>query len=424
MTRVVAASMKQFPRFFFFSVISLQVVLSGGFQLNEHGARGVGMGGAYVARPFDVSAIFINPAGLSYLKEFQFYGGTTIIAPSSRFRGHFPDNPVSEVKMKQNLFFPSNAYFSYTTAEGFSVGVGFFNMYGLGTEWPDGWAGRALSEKVDLKTYFINPSLSVRLGEMFSVGVGFSYIPATALIVRSIKTGFSDSTGAPIEPRISLEGSGNGYGWNVGILAMPTDDLSVGFSYRSTSKLDFDGNATFQRVPSSLRTTFPDGPGKTSIETPATFFLGAAYNIMENLTIEADYQFVGWSTFDQLKFNLANGINGQTEVAANRNYQNTYLLRFGVEYRMEELILRGGYIFDKTPVPDGYVEPSLPDANRHDFTGGVGYKFSANLSIDASYMFVRFAQRTESQSIPEFGFNGTYNSFAHLFSVSFAYAFE
>ena len=203
-----------------------------------------------------------------------------------------------------------------------------------------------------------------------------------------------------------------------------TDELSVGFSYRSSSKLEFNGNAEFQKVPASLKSTFPDGPGRTSITTPATFFVGAACKVLQNLSIEADYQFVGWSSFDQLKFDLDNGINGQKEVAASRNYENTYLLRFGFEYLMGELTFRGGYIFDRSPVPDGYVEPSLPDANRHDFTVGLGYRISEQLTIDASYMFVRFAQRTESQSIPEFNFNGTYNSFAHLFSVSVGYALE
>ncbi|MBI4428537.1 MAG: outer membrane protein transport protein [Ignavibacteriales bacterium] len=416
--------MKLLPKFALVLGSSTQFVVSGGFQLNEHGARGIGMGGAYVARPFDGSAIFINPAGLSLLKGFQLYGGTTIISPSSRFRGHYPDNPVQAAEMKQNLFFPSHAYVTYSTEGLISAGIGFFNMYGLGSEWPEGWAGRALSEKVDLKTYFINPSLSVRVGETFSIGAGFSYIPASALIIRSIRTGFSDSTGAPVEPRITLDGSGSGFGWNIGILAIPTDELSVGFSYRSTAKLEFDGNATFEKVPPSLKTTFPDGPGRTSIKTPATFFFGAAYKVLQNLSVEADYQFVGWSTFDQLKFDLDNGINGQKEVTASRNYQDTYLLRFGIEYQMQELALRGGYILDKNPVPDGYVEPSLPDADRQDFTLGLSYQLSANLRFDASYMFVRFAQRTESRSIPEFSFNGTYNSSAHLLSVSVAYAFE
>lgn len=402
-----------------------EIVFAGGFQLNEHGARGISLGGAYVARPFDGSAIFINAAGLSYLKGLQFYGGTTVIAPSSRFRGQIPDNPVPEVKMKPNLFFPSNAYLSYTMENGIAFGIGFFNMYGLGTEWPENWAGRALSEKVDLKTYFINPTISVRLGEKVALGAGFTYIPASASIVRTIKTSFSDSTGTAVEPRITLDGTGSGTAWNVGALVMVTDDLNIGFSYRSKSELKFDGNATFSKVPQSLRAAFPDGPGKTSIMTPATAFVGVSYKIMESLSFEADYQYVGWSSFDKLSFNLDNGINGQKEVSSSRNYENTYLLRFGLEYQATNFwALRCGYIFDKTPVPDRYVEPSLPDANRHDFTIGIGYKISDQFSIDASYMFVRFAQRTESNSIPEFSFNGTYNSTAHLFSLNIAYAIE
>ncbi len=44
---------------------------AGGFQLNEHGARGVERGGVCVARPFDVSAIFINPAFLTNIFKLK-----------------------------------------------------------------------------------------------------------------------------------------------------------------------------------------------------------------------------------------------------------------------------------------------------------------------------------------------------------------
>ena len=53
----------------------------GGFQLNEHGARAMAQAGAFAARANDPSAIFFNPAGLSYLRGAHVMAGVTLIAP-------------------------------------------------------------------------------------------------------------------------------------------------------------------------------------------------------------------------------------------------------------------------------------------------------------------------------------------------------
>ena len=50
------------------SLIFTNQVYTGGFQINEHGAKAMGMGGAFTAQASDPSAIFFNPAGLGFQK--------------------------------------------------------------------------------------------------------------------------------------------------------------------------------------------------------------------------------------------------------------------------------------------------------------------------------------------------------------------
>ena len=402
-------------------IVAASVASGSGFQLNEHGARGIGMGGAYVARPFDGSSIFVNPAGLPFLNGIEFYGGATAIMPSVRFRGAHPDNPVPETRMKNQLFLPPHSYLTYSEGS-YGFGVGVYTMFGLGTDWPEGWAGRAISEKAELVSFTINPSVGIRVTDFLSVGAGFSYIPASVEITRTVKTPFSFETGEPVEPRARITASGSGIGWNAGVLLMVSDNLSFGLSYRSKSKISFKGDAKFERVPSSLQSSFSDGPMKTTIVAPANIYAGLAYKPLADISVGVDFQYTTWSTFDTLIVELEKPLNGQSTIKSTRAYRNVFLLRAGVEYQVsDQLALRAGYIFDKNPVKDGYLEPSLPDADRHDITVGFGYSLSENLHIDASYMFVISLQRSETRSIPEFSFNGTYNSIAHLASVSVRY---
>ena len=55
-------------------------ILAGGFQINEHGAKAMGMGGAFTAVANDASAIYWNPAGLTQLSGTQLMLGTTLIS--------------------------------------------------------------------------------------------------------------------------------------------------------------------------------------------------------------------------------------------------------------------------------------------------------------------------------------------------------
>ncbi|HWP82054.1 MAG TPA: OmpP1/FadL family transporter [Bacteroidota bacterium] len=393
-----------------------------GFQLNEHSARGIGMGGAYVARPFDGSAMFVNPAGLAFVNGLEFYGGATAIAPEVRFRGRYPENPVSEVRMNSQLFLPPHAYLSYRITEEIAVGLGAFTIFGLGTDWPKGWAGRAIAEKAELSTLNLSATAAAQVTDFLAVGVGFNYIPGSVEITRTAKTPFSDPNGNPVEPRAKVSATGSGMGWSAGVLLKISEELTLAASYRSNVTMKFKGEATFEEVPASLKSSFPDGPVKTDLKGPANAIIGLAYAIDEGLTVETDFQYTTWSAFDTLIVEFEKPINGETRIRSTREYHNAFLLRLGIEYEMSDVwTLRAGYIFDKNPIKDGYLEPSLPDTDRHDLTLGVGYKVSEVLSIDASYMFVLALQRTETQSIAEYSFNGTYNSVAHLASLSIRY---
>ncbi|MDX1700318.1 MAG: hypothetical protein R3250_06850, partial [Melioribacteraceae bacterium] len=63
------------------------------------------------------------------------------------------------------------------------------------------------------------------------------------------------------------------------------------------------------------------------------------------------------------------------------------------------------------------------------FSGGISYKLNRRLSIEASYLFLRFDERKIDNSIIDYSglegglspLNGVYNSTAHLLSISFSY---
>jgi len=62
-----------------------------------------------------------------------------------------------------------------------------------------------------------------------------------------------------------------------------------------------------------------------------------------------------------------------TEYVMPLNYKDQFQLSLGAEYFVnEDWIVRGGYSFDQSAVPDETVKPFLPDyGSRHGLNAGV-----------------------------------------------------
>lgn len=407
---------------------------AGGYQINEHGARATGMGGAFVAQASDGSAIYFNPAGLAFQSGFKVLLGTTIIMPSSKFVGR------TSTDMVKQTFTPVNAYATYSFDNGLSVGVGVFNPYGLGTEWPVDWDGRQMSVKTDLQTWYINPTVAYKFSDQFSIGVGVSYVSGSVKLKQRVTTlaSLPPAPPAPPDGTVNLDGTGTGFNWNVGLLYKPTPDLSIGVSYRALTKIDFSGTAAFTDM-KALAALFPGGTGKTTLPFPSDLFAGIAYNINKDFTVEADFQYVGWKAYDQLKLDIPLGPTFppiittplQAPSTLVKNWDDGYLIRAGGEYRFDKLAVRAGVIYDKTPQPDAVVEPMLPDANRIEVTVGLGYWLTKNLSVHATYQMISFSDRNGTivsktafyPTIPATIINGTYSNSANLISLNLGYDF-
>ncbi len=376
---------------------------AGGFQLNEHGAKAMAQAGAFAARASDASAMYFNPAGLGFQKGRSVYLGATLIIPEVSFFGPVQNNSNEETKMVDQKFTPINLYGTYEISDQLHFGIGVNNPYGLGTEWPDDWAGKFISTKIDLKSFFISPTLAYKVNDQLSVGAGYSYVTGDVTIKRVV----SD----PFDPHanVAIDLSATGGGFSAGAMYKYSKELSAGASYRSSVKLNATGTANFDPA----RSTYPAGDASASIELPATAFVGVAYMPMPNLEVEGDYQFIGWSSYKELAVTFA---KDNSVSVSPKKYRDTYILRLGAEYTMNEFQFRGGVLLDRSPVTGKYVEPLLPDANRTGWTLGLGYKITESINVDVAYMFLKFDQRKATNTAVNF--DGTYNAVANLFGLN------
>jgi long-chain fatty acid transport protein len=330
----------------------------------------------------------------------------------------------SETQKDLNFFIP-NMYYTYTSkSRGIAFGLGVFAPFGLGQEYqnPNTSIFRNQVTKVEIQTIVINPTIAFDINEAVSVGFGVDYLWGN---VEYKTTPVLAVSPVLVQFKTKLEGDGDAWGYNGGILLKPTKNLKVGANFRSGYKLeiknaDFTANDNTFPVPLPMGTTSASG----TLKLPPTAAFGVAYTY-ERFTIEADLDWTFWSSFQELK--ITNASVPQYNVVRAQNWRDVCAFRLGLEYRVTDPIaLRAGYSYDPTPVPAETLSPLLPDADRNYYTLGAGFKFG-NWTIDVSGIYIDKKDRNVSNIRVEngqpAGQNGTWKGDAWLAGLDIAYRF-
>lgn len=390
---------------------------AGGFSIYEASVRVNGMLGAFSAYANHVSTIYYNPAGLSNLEGVQFSTGATLITPRSTFRNLTSLAPAGQkTDMEKQEFWVPSFFGSYQITDGLTFGFGVYAPFGLGTKWPENWVGRGAAIETEIQTLFANPALAYTLPDF---GIGKVQIGAGLQVafLGDVKLSRAIRTFSP-EGDFAMEGELNEptFGFNAGLLLQPVEMIRLGFTYRSEVSTEFEGEAVFNRLGTDLGFP-PTAQGGTTLDLPASWVAALNIKPISDLTLEVDYVWWGWSSYDELviKFDQNIPALGGNRIVSTRNYEDTWQLRFGAEYTgipLDGLTVRGGIGYDKNPIKERFVDPTLPDADRWLFSGGLTYSIADYLDVDASYIFIRAKQRRVENSIS--GIDGVYNTYANL----------
>lgn len=397
---------------------------AGGYRVAAQGQRALAMGHAGVGVVNSAETAFFNPSGLVYLEDkLTVSAGVTGVFSNvkwqNRSTGQFAET-------QQDPGTPFYFHAAYKVNEWLSLGLSVSTPYGSTVEWERNWPGSHLVNDIDLSAIYIQPLVSLKLSEHFSIGGGPIFVTGNVNFNRNANRTLTDEQGN--RSNITIDDSGvTNTGWSASFMFTPVEELRIGFNYRSEILLNAEGGeATFSNFPNSTLTPQNGTTGfDATLPLPAELTMGFAYQLNEKWLFAFDYQRAFWDVYNSLDIDFADP-NVATSVNP-RNYKNASIYRMGAQYQAtDNLQLRVGYYFDESPVQAGFFAPETPRNDANGYTAGLSFQVSEKFAIDASFLYVRFQEVDASydsyvengQAVP---FSGTYKSNAFLPGLGVTY---
>ncbi|WP_439880658.1 OmpP1/FadL family transporter [Pontibacter sp. MBLB2868] len=394
--------------------------MAGGYQVNLASQRQIGMGHTGTGIQTGTSSIFFNPGAMSYMRENGITVGASAINSRIAYRALEPTTTTAEAD--NGIGTPFQVYAVYGINEKLKVGLGIYTPFGSGVKWGDEWNGRFGLSEIDLKAIYFQPTLSYQITDKIGIGAGLVVATGGVNLQRVLPVQNSEGN----EGRIELDGGAKtAFGFNAGIYFQPTEKLSIGVDYRSKVDIEVeDGSVTFSNIPAAAKSNFPDGTKfSAALPMPATLTVGVGYRPNDKLTLAVDVSRIGWSAYEKLRFDFSQPVAGNTVSESSRNYEDAMIYRIGGEYMATEaLAVRAGFYYDQTPVQDGYLTPETPDSDSRGLSAGLGYSVSDHFSVDASFLYVNKAKRTDTADKSN-GVPGTFKSIAYIPGVGLNFKF-
>jgi len=371
------------------SAITSSVVMAGGYKIPEQSLNSMALGAAYVAHTMGADTAYYNPANMSFMDADKNYleGAITLAhLPSNKYSLQFPYSGESE---DENLVIPTMHYVApmIEGMEEFRWGVSLVVPGGLTKRWETPFQ-KASAEEFTLKIIELNPSMSYKVSEDFSVGAGVRVIYSEGIVKSNSRAANAIDPRTPSTAR-DMNGDTVEFGYNLALTYKPTSDIILAATYRSNIDMKEEGTATIGVDPYGI---LYDGDANVEIPLPAALNLAISKTWNNQLTLEFNYERTFWSKYETLDFDYPGygGWNVPPAFSAPipKNWDDTDTFRVGATIKMDNKITAMvGFALDETPAPESTIGFELPDSDAKIFSMGFRYQQTEDISWGAAFLY-------------------------------------
>ncbi|WP_455598610.1 OmpP1/FadL family transporter [Cloacibacillus sp.] len=347
-----------------------------GFGVYEWSAAGTAMGDNYMFGENDPAVLAYNPAQITKLNGSYLSIGTAWVNPATsvtfdKFTARQPLNYGNSNEW-DNSYSPAiipYMYYAQKAGKNSWWGVAFFARYGNQIEYDDLWPGRFDTVYTGVKGVTLQPTYAFKINDKLSAAVG---LDINYIQLRMKKD-------APIQdlafPRVDIDGDSVNIGWVASLMYDFTPQTSAAVVYRARVKHTMDADASIGSFNTEAHGT---------VTLPDSLSIGLGHKFNDRTRMELNATWTNWKTYNALNLTFD---NGPISVSPNpKDWSAAWRIGIGIEHKLsQKWSILGGYVYDESPVPDQYMDFTVPTGDRH--RGSIGFKYRPNETSELSFAY-------------------------------------
>lgn len=405
------------------AVCAASAAHAAGFMLTEQSAGALGRAYAGVGVDgTDISGVYYNPATMTLHPGTQIQAGFVAVGLDLAYEG----NDGSTENGQYNTQAIPHGYISHQLTDNMWIGLAMTVPFGMGTEYKDIWSQSDRGISAEVLTFDFNPNVAWKVSDKLSLGAGMSIQYAAADLKKRVQNSAFEQAGGYANSEIDADSLA--WGFNIGLMWSPLENLRFGLSYRSQINHNADGDLTigdagsFDKVVVSGDLMTLDA--SATLSAPAWAMATAAWDVNDLLSLYATFRWTDWSSFEELT--IETNMPGVGDTIQN-HWQDAYLFSVGADLRFTNWwTFRAGIGYETSVIDNpSYRTTIIPDADRWWFALGSSFKATENMQIDVSAAWLHGTGERDIYDVE--GGNDVAGRFdkldAYLFGVQLVYKF-
>lgn len=400
--------------------------LASGFAINEQSVSA--MGTAFAGRSSaadDATTVFGNPAGMARLEREQVSGGLAAIIAKSDIDDAESSIPGSNDGDMVPFVAAPMGYYVKPLDEQWSFGFGLYVPFGLVTDYERNFQGRGYANLSEVRVITLQPTLSYRFNDQWSVGFGPTLNHIEGQLTSTIPNPFLPSSAAG---QVKVKGDDFAMGFNAGVLFELNAATRFGLTYHSKVDYKLKGHT---KVESDSLLAGSAGKYDASLElqTPESVDFSVTHALDERWTLYAGSTWTRWSRLQEITVDNK-GVAGPfaanlTTITEEQGWHDTWAHAVGAAYQLnKQWVLRAGVAVDQSPTNNRHRSPRIPTGDRTIFSVGAGWSPNDDLTLDLAYSYLMEEDAKIDLDEPLKGsYRATYRNSAHGLGAQVTYRY-
>ncbi|WP_192022186.1 OmpP1/FadL family transporter [Shewanella sp. WPAGA9] len=346
---------------------------------------------------FDTPVMAFNIQGMVSSIDYTDNGSTGVFAGGD-------DQTAAGTSMPVGSF-----YYIQPINEQWTAGVALASSGGSLIDYGPDYAGALLLQDAQLLTVQLNPSVSYKVNEQLSFGVGL----VSELGV--LEQNFAGSTDGII-PKIEVTGDSLDFGYTLSSFYKIDANNQIGFTYRSEIDHELDGEVTALGA---------SNDSSINVVMPAMALLSGHHQLTADTAMMWS---LGWTDFSKIAETPVTLTNASGGIA--RDWKDTVSASVGVHYQLNsKWRLESGVYYETSPQDDPtYQYPDVPTGEIWKLGMGASYELNSQWRLQMYYEYLYAGQSSIEYTLLEGSplestLQGDYDIDLHFFGLLMNYRF-